>query len=652
MSRFNDENGRDAGWASSFPNFANAESREVVERLSEFVGDPGESQVRAWKDSIPQLQREANEVLSTTPQAGTFSALLEYKLPLEARRADSVLLVEGGVVVIELKGKTSPSPADLDQVAAYARDLRAYHRHCQQRPVVPVLVPTRYVGPTQRLGEVWLSAPEGLDALIRELGGPHAPSTVSLADFCGDDVYSPLPTIVQAARELFLSRELREVWRAKAATEPAVQAMAEVAHEAARTRTRHLVLVTGVPGSGKTLVGMRAVHAHYLDDLAVPRSSGPPSAPALFLSGNGPLVEVLQYVLSRAGGGGRTFVRHIKDYLDSHIPKPARIPDQHLVVFDEAQRAFTRDKVKELHPKWGADLFASEPALFVRLCDRMPEWSVLVGLVGTGQEIHLGEEGGLSQWREAIEDSKEAAHWVVHAPAQLEEVFAGSQVATRWDMRLNLDTELRYHIASAWHDLVASILESDKAPTVPLVREGGGGSYLDGLEGLRIWLTRDLAAGKAYLVERYQDHPDARFGMLASSRDKLLALFNVPNSWTDTQRLRVGPWFAEGTENPESCRHLEKCATEFQAQGLELDMALVGWGSDLRRVQGRWDSGAARKYRPGDVQLRNPHQLRLNAYRVLLTRGRDGCVIYVPQDRVMDETWSFLRDVGFQELPQ
>ena len=650
MSRFNDETGRDAGWASSFPDFANAEAREVVESLAEFVPDPGEAQVRAWKDSIPRLQREASEVLLNTPQAEGFSALLEYRLPLEARRADSVLLVEGGVVVVELKGKSAPSPADLDQVAAYARDLRAYHRHCQESPVVPVLVPTRYAGPAEKLGEVWVCAPESLDRLIRDLGGPVAPRAVSLADFCANDVYSPLPTLVQAARELFLSRELREVWRAKAATEPAVQAMAEIAHEAARTRTRHLVLVTGVPGSGKTLVGMRAVHAHYLDDLAVPRASGSPSAPALFLSGNGPLVEVLQYVLSRAGGGGRTFVRHIKDYLDSHIPKPARVPDQHLVVFDEAQRAFTRDKVKELHPKWSAEMFASEPELFVRLCDRMPEWSVLVGLVGTGQEIHLGEEGGLGQWREAIERSPDAAKWVVHAPARLEQVFVGSRVASRWDMRLNLDTELRYHVASAWHGLVASILESTEAPPLPLVREGGAGSYLDGLEGMRVWLTRDLAAGKAYLAERYEDNPDARFGMLASSRDKLLESFGVPNSWAATQRLRVGPWFAEGTESPESCRRLEKCATEFQAQGLELDMALVSWGSDLRRVQGRWDSSAARKYRPGDVQLVNPHQLRLNAYRVLLTRGRDGCVIYVPRDRSMDETWSFFRDVGFHEL--
>lgn len=641
----------DAGWASSFPEFTNAEASAVVDALREFVRDPGEAQVRAWKDTVPKLQREVREVQAQEVRAASYSALLEYQLPLESRRADSVMLVDGGVLVIELKGKQEPSAADLDQVAAYARDLHAYHRHCQDRPVTPVLVPTRFDGPTKKIGEVWLTSPANLDVLIRELGADDGMPVTPLDDFCSDDVYSPLPTLIQASRELFFSGSLRDVWRARAATEPAVEAMSAIAHEAASTKTRHLVLITGVPGSGKTLVGMRSVHAHYLDDLAVPRAGGGQAAPALFLSGNGPLVEVLQHVLRNAGGGGRTFVRHIKDYLDSHIPRASRVPGEHLLVFDEAQRAFTPDKVRELHPKWSGELVASEPELFVRLCDRMPDWSVLVGLVGSGQEIHVGEEGGLAQWRAAIEKSPEASRWVVHAPARLEEIFQGSGLSTRWDMRLNLDTELRYHTASRWHELVAQVLETPVADSLPLVRDSGGGRYGDGLDGMRIWLTRDLESAKAYLRERYENDPDARFGLLASSRDKLLADYGVPNTWADTRALRLGPWFAEGEDHPESCRRLEKCATEFGAQGLELDMALVAWGSDLRRERGAWDSSAARKYRNGDVKVLNPHQLRLNAYRVLLTRGRDGNVIFVPPNRALDDTWAFLREVGFKELP-
>lgn len=649
MAKSEDDKQCDAGWASSFPNFAEAAPASVVESLVRFVPNPGDAQLRAWKDAVPRLQTEVREVSTVLPRAAEFSALLEYKLPLESRRADSILLVDGGVLVVELKGKQHATAADLDQVSAYARDLRAYHRHCQDRLVSAVLVPTRYDGPTTRLGDVWLCGMRNLDALVRELGADASVRATSLSEFCSEESYSPLPTIIQAARQLFLSGALKEVWRARAATEPAVAAMSEIAHEAASKKTRHLVLVTGVPGSGKTLVGMRAVHAHYLDDLASPRAGGTPTAPALFLSGNGPLVEVLQHVLRPAGGGGRAFVRHIKDYLDAHVLK-SRVPAEHLLVFDEAQRAFSVDRVTEVHKDWPHAFLASEPALFVRVCDRMPDWSVLVGLVGTGQEIHRGEEGGIGQWREAIEHSEDPGRWIVHAPAQLEQTFQGSGVATRWDMRLNLDTELRYHAASRWHELVEHILLGPPASSLPLVREAGGGSYGGGMEGMRIWLTRELEVGKEYLRARYDNFPEARYGMLASSRDKLLPGYGVPTAWEDKAGLRLGPWFADGGDSPGSCRQLNKCVSEFDVQGLELDMALVAWGSDLIRSGGTWDSTGNRKYRKGPVKVFDPHQLRINAYRVLLTRGRDGSVIFVPPDRSLDETWAFFRDVGFEAL--
>lgn len=217
-------------------------------------------------------------------------------------------------------------------------------------------------------------------------------------------------------------------------------------------------------------------------------------------------------------------------------------------------------------------------------------------------------------------------------------------------MRLNLNVELRYHIASRWHDLVATILEGSTALDLPLVRETGGGSYGSGLDGMRIWLTRDIELGKEYLHERYDNFPEARYGLMASSRDKLLPTFGVPNAWSDKRGLKLGPWFGEGSESPDSCRQLSKCVSEFDAQGLELDMALVAWGSDFIRSRGAWDSSGARKYKKGPVEVIDSHQLRINAYRVLLTRGRDGSVIFVPPDRSLDETWAFLKDVGFEEL--
>jgi DUF2075 family protein len=640
-----------AGWDGGFPVFGETPTEIIRGRLERFVEGVSASQVRAWDDSIPALQREAREVLEAEQRARGYTAILEYKLPLEARRADAVFLVSDAVVVIELKGKSQPSQADLDQAAAYARDLRAYHRDCQTRAVHAVLVPTRAKDLPQMRDGVWVVGPASLDSLVCKLTANSTAAPPSVEAFLAGDAYRPLPTLVQAARELFESRDVREVWKARAATDPAVNAIAAIAHEAARTKTRHLVLITGVPGSGKTLVGMRAVHAHYLDDLAVPRSSGKPSTTGLYLSGNGPLVEVLQYVLRGAGGGGRTFVRHIKDYLDSYVPKPDKIPSEHLLVFDEAQRAFTPDRVRGLHKKWAPDLVRGEPEHFVNLCERIPEWSVLVGLIGSGQEIHLGEEGGLVQWRHALERCGDPSRWTVHAPALVEEVFIGGGMTTRWDMALNLDTELRFHSASELHRLVDDLLDtSPVADRQPVVAEPAPFGIDYDLAGIRLWITRDLERAKQYLHDRYAEQPDARYGLLASSRDKLLESQGINNSYQATKNVKLGPWYTEGDSSPLSCRRLDACVTEFGAQGLELDMALMGWGSDLRRKNGRWDNSLARGYKKGEVELKDPYQLRVNAYRVLLTRGRGGTVVFVPPTKEMDETWVYLLGRGFREL--
>jgi hypothetical protein len=627
------------------PQFVSTDSVLILKCLEQFADDsPSDSQTQAWSDSIPLLKREAAEVVEVDPRGGTYSAIMEYRLPLEARRADAVFLVSGTVIVVELKGKGRPSLADLDQASAYARDLRAYHFECQGRPVHAVLVPTLATTQPYKQDGVWITGPRWLDSLMRELATSSGEPAPRAAQFLSGDAYRPLPTLIQAARELFFSGEVREIWKAKSATEPAVHTIAKIAHLAARDRTRHLVLVTGVPGSGKTLVGMRAVHAHHLDDLAIPRSQGKPTAPGLFLSGNGPLVEVLQYVLKGAGGGGRAFVRHIKDYLDAYVPHNGRIPPEHLLVFDEAQRAFTADKVRDLHKKWPSGLARSEPQHFVDLCERIPEWSVLVGLIGSGQEIHLGEEGGIRQWRHALESCSEPGRWTVHAPAELEASFAEGPFETSWDMSLNLDTELRFHLGSRVHQFVSNLLDEIDAPADhPTVSELGASGQTYDIGGIRLWATRDLEVAKHYLRERYAEQPDARFGMLASSRDKLLERYGVRNDYQSTKNVRLGAWYSEGEEGQHSCRRLESCVTEFGAQGLELDMTLLAWGSDFIRLNGRWDDAKARKYKSSGVKPVNPFRLRTNACRVLLTRGRDGTVVFVPPDRDLDETWSHCR---------
>lgn len=644
-----------AGWAARFPQLRSSSRTAIVDRLQAFIANAGAEQVRAWKESIPLLQSVAGRVLDGSPEGATYSSILEYLLFMDDRRADALFLVAGPVLVLELKGASYATQAALDQVAAYARDIAAYHRDCSNRPVRAILVPTGMKGSVHESAEgVWVSGPDRLGELVQKLAGGADSSVPSLERFLDDDAYRPLPTLVEAARSLFDRREVRRVWKADARTSPAVEYVVRVARDAASQRSRHLVLVTGVPGSGKTLVGLRLAHSRVLDQLAVARNGVVPTAPGLFLSGNGPLVQVLQYAFKDAGAGGQTFVRHIKSYLDSHVPRPNRLPSEHVLVFDEAQRAFSSDMVKEKHPKWSGDLVASEPELFVRVCDRIPEWSVLVGLVGTGQEIHLGEEAGVLQWRDAVERSGQASRWTVHAPPRLAEKFEGFGFKVRSELALNLDFALRFHSAELLHTKIARILERDTVAAVPatsVAAEVEGDPVPSSTAGLRLWITRDLQAAKSYLLERYVGQPDARFGLIASSRDRRLIDFGVDNSWNATKIAKLGPWFMDPATSPLSCCQLNQCITEFQIQGLELDMALLAWGTDFRRVGGGWSNADARRYKAGAVKLIDPMALRINAYRVLLTRGRDGTIVFVPPIKEMNETYEFLRSSGFKPLP-
>jgi DUF2075 family protein len=202
------------------------------------------------------------------------------------------------------------------------------------------------------------------------------------------------------------------------------------------------------------------------------------------------------------------------------------------------------------------------------------------------------------------------------------------------------------------HQFVANLID-DKHGGASVVAETV--AIAQGLHdgGLKLWLTRDLALAKSYLRERYSKQPDARFGLVASSRDKLLEEFGVPNSWQATKQVRLGPWFSDGDESRSSCRQLDTCATEFNVQGLELDMALLCWGADFVRADGTWSNAHARRYSARDakrVPVQDALQLRRNAYRVLLTRGRDGAVVFVPPVPLLDETWQYLVDFGFRTL--
>ena len=633
------------GWDGGFPHFGNAQLTSIVDRLREFLPDASPEQVRAWKDSIPKLQREVGEVIQIDTAAGAYTAVLEYQLPMDSRRIDAVLLVGGSVVVIELKGKLSPTDADIDQAHAYARDLRCYHAACDGVPVHAVLVPTRATGRFDAQRGVLVCGPDALDELVNELRTPNNPAPVTAPAFLAADSYRPLPTLVKAARELLESGTVRRVHRAAAATDGACAEISAIVQEAAATGTRRLVLLTGVPGAGKTLVGLRVVHAKFIDNLAVARKGVAPTTPAVFLSGNGPLVEVLQHELRGAGGGGRTFVRGVKEYVKRYDSNPALVPPEHVLVFDEAQRAYDAAMVAEKQNTPLAQA-KSEPEHFVEFAERIPDWCVVVGLIGGGQEIHKGEEAGLKQWATAIAGCADPSKWTVHCPPAVKEVF--TQLPTLCSDELSLNKSLRSHLAEHLHKYVAGLVQ--KTPANASHQAALASTLLEQGHDLRI--CRDKQKASEYLRSRYGTQPDARYGLLASSRDRSLTQFDINNDFQSTKRVRFGPWYGDSEQDPggRSGRHLRDCVTEFGAQGLELDAVLLAWGTDFMLVDGTWSNKRMAQYQKKGAAVRDGWQLRSNAYRVLLTRSRDATVVFVPQLPELNATYEYLVAAGFRPL--
>lgn len=625
------------GWQSDLPTFVRASVDVIETALIRFVEQASTEQRRSWQQSIRWLQREYDQCMRERDDASQFNTILEYELPRDFRRPDVIVLEGGGLVVLEVKGKSGANAAARDQVGAYARDLAAYHVACAGRPIVPVVVPADGGHVSRQIDGVWVVGPYAIHDFLLKQADRLAGPPIDPAQFLSEDAYTPLPTIVQAARSLYHGRPLPFIKRARANTDPALESITKVAHEAAKTRTRRLVLLSGVPGSGKTLVGLQLVHSGWLDDLAIDRG-GRKQSPAVYLSGNGPLVAVLQDALRGGDVPGSTFVQDIKKYVAYYSGRTSRTPPEHLIVFDEAQRAHDAARVAEVH---GRPHGPSEPDLLLEFCSRIPEWCVLVALIGEGQAIHVGEEGGTELWHEAINRRPAVEKWTVHAaPRLIANVFSSTENAVA-DDRLDLDVELRFHLTPRVHEFVAMLLDRSGIDSIGRI----AAELYEG--GHRFLLTRSLAAGKAYLRERYGEAPEARYGMLASSKDRLLSAFDVDNSFQTTKRLKVGPWYNRPPMDPLSCCQLETVATEFSSQGLELDAALVAWGSDLVRERGVWSNRLSRGTRGA---VRDPLQLRKNVYRVLLTRGRDGTVIFVPSHPDLDETWRFLRDCGLRDL--
>ena len=472
--------------------------------------------------------------------------------------------------------------------------------------------------------------------------------------------YQPTPTIVEAAQALYQQHGVEEIARSDAGARnlgATTNCIAEIIEASKAGQRKSICLVTGVPGAGKTLAGL---------NIATKRAQEHSDEHAVFLSGNGPLVAVLREALARdeaaregiskkdAARKVASFIQNIHHFRDEALRDPGP-PYERVVVFDEAQRAWTRDQAaKFMQTKRGhADFDMSEPEFLISVMDRHSDWCVVICLIGGGQEINTGE-AGLIEWLSALKTR--FAHWDVYVsnrlgdPDYVSDAAAAdllTSLAVHEQNDLHLAVSMRSFRAEALSAFVGHIVENRPIDARRV--------YSEIAERYPIWLTRDLDEARAWL--KSQARGSERFGLLASSGGYRLR----PEGLHVKAKIEAPTWFLNDRTDVRSAFYCEEVATEFDVQGLELDWAGVCWDADFRYLDGRW---ASHCFRGTSWQQVNAPEGRLylkNAYRVILTRARQGMIIFVPSGApddptrppaYYDQTFEFLRECGVPQARQ
>jgi hypothetical protein len=599
----------------------------------------------------------------------------EFTVPRMGRRVDVVLVLGQVVYVIEFKvGESDFTRAALTQVWDYALDLKNFHAASHDAAIVPILVATETEGSV---------AEASFEAAPDYVYSPLLVSPAALRgtlDRCRVEIpartplhvqawlsasYRPSPTIVEAARALYAQHSVEAIARYDAGAQNLAvtsRRVEELIDEARRLGRKSICFVTGVPGAGKTLVGL---------NVATQRRDESDLTHAVFLSGNGPLVAVLREALTRdeverrKARGERvrkgvvrneveSFIQNIHHFRDEALKDPAP-PHERVVIFDEAQRAWNRQQTSNFmrRKKGQPDFDQSEPEFLIRYMDRHRDWALIVCLVGGGQEINTGE-AGISEWLAAVRDK--FPHWHLYISEHLQgseygtaETLAGLRdlPSTHREANLHLAVSMRSFRAEHVSGFVKALLDVE--------RDAARSVFEQIRERFPIFVTRDINEAKKWIRQRARG--SERFGLVASSKAMRLKPHAIDI------RVSIDPvhWFLNDREDTRSSYYLEDAATEFQVQGLELDWACVTWDADLRFGSSGWSFHDFRGDRWTNVNNTDNRTYLKNAYRVLLTRARQGMIIFVPpgeaKDRTRppefyDATWNYLRELGIPAVPQ
>ena len=574
---------------------------------------------------------------------------LEFYIPRMGKRADALLLSETIIFLLEFKvGATEHSTDAIDQVEDYALDLKNFHAGSHLVPIVPVLISTKAAPcpvPHPTFAADLVAKPiatnaTGLSYLIEEICTRQVYPVINMEDWMAKG-YKPTPTIIQAAEILYQTHNVTDISRSDASAENLQETSASVlrAIDQARAKQRKAIcFVTGVPGAGKTLAGL---------NIATRRSDEYSDEHAVFLSGNGPLVDVLREALARdqvrregvkktvAQRSVASFIQNIHHFRDQYVGNND-VPIEKVVVFDEAQRAWSRDQASSfMQRKRGhLDFDMSEPEFLIRVMDRHPDWCTIVCLVGGGQEINTGE-AGISEWMRSLESN--FPNWDIHVSPRIALPEYGLQSGTErilasprayLNEHLHLAVSMRSYRAEALSEFVGCVIDNEP--------EAAKSVFKRIQADYPIYLTRDLHFARKWL--RAQARGTERFGLVASSG----ALRLRPAGIYIKGAIDPVTWFLNGKTDVRSSYYLEEVASEFAVQGLELDWVGVCWDGDLHHRGGNWVAQAFKGTKWQAVKDEYRSLYLKNAYRVILTRARQGMILFVPHGDSLDSTRSNL----------
>lgn len=593
----------------------------------------------------------------------------EFSIPRMGRRIDVVVITGSVVFVIEFKvGASTYDSADLDQVMDYALDLHNFHEGSHNVKIIPILVATKAPTVESKLEDDDLHSPiccnnGNLENTIDRV------LTVCLKQLidCNEwesSGYKPTPTIIEATLALYNGHSVSAISRSDASTlnlSETSNTVAEIIARSKKDSQKSIVFVTGVPGAGKTLVGLDVASTHIdpNDELY-----------SVFLSGNGPLVKILQEALARdkvarkraagekvrkgvALGEVKSFIQNVHHFRDECLLDLLKPPVDHVALFDEAQRAWTKEQtVKFMREKKNRlDFNQSEPEFLISCMDRHKDWAVVVCLVGGGQEINTGE-AGISEWFDAIEQS--FPHWKIYLSDRLTDSEygagklvkqAGKNSMVTFKPELHLRTSVRSFRSEKISLFVKQLLDLDE--------EAARNNLSLIHDKYPIVLTRDLDVAKNWV--KTQARGSERYGMVVSSQAERLKPHAID------VRVKANPvhWFLNDKKDVRSSYYLEDVATEFDVQGLELDWVCMAWDADFRYDNTNWKNWSFRGAKWQRIIKPERQTYQKNAYRVLLTRARQGMVIFVPvgddsdhtrPKEYYDGTYDYLQRLGLKTL--